>query len=207
MSTTLSRSKQISLKETIQNAVRDSIAAIKQLQHPQAQQFMESAAEMLAHCFQNGNKVLIAGNGGSLCDAAHFAEELTGLFRKFRPALPVIALTEPGHISCVANDIGYEWVFARGIQAFGKKGDIFIALTTSGKSPSIVKAVEVAREMGLQTISFLGKGGGKLKGAANLELIIDDFTTSDRIQEAHMAAMHIIIEAIEHKLFPDLFKN
>lgn len=189
------------LKQGILKSVEDSVRAISQLQLPHAVTFMESAAQLIAKCFQNGNKVLIAGNGGSLCDAAHFAEELTGLFRNFRPALPAIALTEPGHITCTGNDIGFEWVFARAIQAYGKKGDVFIGLTTSGKSPNIVKAVQVAQELGLSTITFLGKGGGKLKGVAELELIIEGFETSDRIQEAHMAAMHIIIEFIEQLLF------
>ena len=205
MSITLPKSKKFNSKQAIESAVENSIRAVTQLQQPQALNFIQSAADMLTNCFRNGNKVLIAGNGGSLCDATHFAEELTGLFRSFRPALPAIPLSDPGHITCVGNDIGFEWVFARGIQAYGKKGDLFIGLTTSGKSPNIVKAIEVAQQMGLHTITFLGKGGGKLKGVANLELSIDGFDTSDRIQEAHMAAMHIIIEVVEQQLFPELF--
>jgi len=118
-------------------------------------------------------------------------------FRKPRKALPAIALSEPGHITCIGNDLGYEWVFARGVEAFGRPGDIFIGLTTSGNSPNIVKAIETAERLGLTTIAFLGKGGGKLKGQADLELLIEGFSTSDRIQEAHMAAMHIIIEMVE----------
>jgi D-sedoheptulose 7-phosphate isomerase len=205
MSITLPNSKKLQSKQIIEHSVSESIRALRFLQEPQAVKFMESVAETLANCFRSGNKVLIAGNGGSLCDATHFAEELTGLFRQFRPALPAIPLSDPGHMSCVANDIGYEWVFARAIQAYGKKGDVFIGLTTSGKSPSIVKAIEVAKEMGLHTVTFLGKGGGKLKGVAHQELSIDDFSTSDRIQEAHMAAMHIIIEVVEQHMFPELF--
>lgn len=188
-------------KQAIESAVQNCVHAISQLQQPWAIDFMEAAALMLADCFRAGNKVLIAGNGGSLCDATHFAEELTGMFRKFRPALPAIPLSDAGHISCVGNDLGFEWVFARAVQAYGKKGDVFIGLTTSGKSPNIIKAVQVAQEMGLHTITFLGKGGGKLKGVADLELSIDGFDTSDRVQEAHMAAMHIIIEIIEQQLF------
>lgn len=204
MSTTLPQSnlkQTVSSKRSIELAVEGSIRAVSQLQQPHGLVFIESAAQMLANCFRNGNKVLIAGNGGSLCDATHFAEELTGIFRGFRPALPAIPLTDPGHITCVGNDLGFEWVFARGIQAYGKKGDVFIGLTTSGKSPNIVKAIQVAKELGLSTISFLGKGGGKLKGVADLELLIDGFDTSDRIQEAHMAAMHIIIEVVEQLVF------
>lgn len=194
--------KTSSIKDAINLSVDHGIQAAMQLKQPKSLAFIEQAAEMIAECFKAGNKVIVAGNGGSLCDASHFAEELTGFFRNFRPALPVIALSEPGHITCTANDLGFEWVFARGVQAFGKEGDIFIGLTTSGNSPNIVKAVEVAKEQGLKTIVFLGKTGGKLKGAANLELIIEGFPYSDRVQEAHMTAIHIIIEAVELILFP-----
>jgi D-sedoheptulose 7-phosphate isomerase len=145
--------------------------------------------------------LLIAGNGGSLCDAMHFAEELTGQFRKKRAALPAIALSEPGHLTCTANDMGYDEVFARGVEAFGKPGDLFVGLTTSGNSPNIVRAFEEAKKRGLKTVSFLGKSGGALKGVADFEMLIKNFNTSDRIQEVHMAAIHIIIEAMEYELF------
>lgn len=185
----------------ILSSVRAAVQAVEQLEKPESVNFMESAARLLSECFQAGNKVIVAGNGGSLCDAAHFAEELTGLFRALRPALPVIALSEPGHITCVGNDLGFEWVFSRGVEAFGKPGDIFVGLTTSGNSPNIIRAFEAAERLGMKTIAFLGKSGGKLKGVADLELLIDCFTTSDRIQEAHMAAIHIIIEMVESLMF------
>ena len=188
------------LKEKIQHSVNDAIRAAEALTHPNSLQFIEQAAEMISNAFQHGNKIIIAGNGGSLCDAQHFAEELTGFFRNFRPALPAIALSEPGHLTCVSNDWGFEWVFARGVEAYGKKGDIFIGLTTSGNSENIIKAVEVAQNRELKTITFLGKKGGDLKGRADLELLIEGFDTSDRIQEAHMAAIHIIIEMVENLL-------
>lgn len=190
------------MKEKLTQGVLDSIRAVEQLKEPQALAFMEEAAQAIANCFAAGNKVLIAGNGGSLCDAAHFAEELTGCFRKPRRALPAIVLSEPGHLSCVGNDFGFDFIFSRGVEAFGKAGDIFIGLSTSGNSPNIIKAIEAAQERQLKTIAFLGKGGGKLKGVADLELCIEGFSTSDRIQEAHMAAMHLIIEIVEYYLFP-----
>lgn len=182
-------------------AIEDCIQAIEQLRKPQVLQFMEEAASLLANCFTRGNKVIIAGNGGSLCDASHFAEELTGVFRKTRQALPAISLAEPGHLTCVANDLGYEWVFARGVEAFGKQGDVFIGLTTSGNSVNIIRAFEEAKRRELQTVAFLGKNGGKLKGVADYELVIEGFDTSDRIQEVHMTAMHLIIEQLENLLF------
>lgn len=195
------------MEEALAKSVNDAIHAVSQLKSEHALSFMQDAAVLIAGCFQNGNKLIIAGNGGSLCDAAHFAEELTGQFRNERPALPAIALADSGHLTCVANDFGFERVFSRGVEAYGKTGDIFIGLTTSGNSPNIVHAISTAQNMGLKTIAFLGKGGGKLKGVADLELIIEGFPTSDRIQEAHMAAIHIIIEMVENLLFPNDLKN
>lgn len=189
------------MREELINSVNDAMAAVAQLKEPYSIAFMDQAAMMIATCFQKGNKILIAGNGGSLCDAAHFAEELTGYFRGSRPALPAIALTDAAHITCTANDTNFEQIFSRSVEAYGKEGDILIVLTTSGNSPNIIKAVETAERLGLKTIAFLGKDGGKLKGVANLELVIEGFKTSDRIQEAHMTAIHLIIELIEHRLF------
>lgn len=189
------------MKDQILQAVEDGVRAIEFLKEPESLVFIEKAAEMIADCFKNGKKLLIAGNGGSLCDAMHFAEELTGVFRNKRPALPAIALSCPGHITCAANDLGYEDVFCRSIEALGQEGDIFIALTTSGNSANLVTAVPFAQSRGLKTISFLGKTGGKLKGKSDLELQVPGFVYSDRIQEAHMTAIHIIIEMVENLLF------
>jgi len=191
------------MRELILKSATDAVLAAQKLQEPASLQFIEAAARLLAGAFEKGGKAIIAGNGGSLCDASHFAEELTGLFRNYREALPAIALSEPAHITCTGNDLGFEWIFARGIEAYGREGDVFVGLSTSGNSPNIVKAFEIAKERGLQTIAFLGKGGGKLKGVADLELCIDGFQFSDRVQEAHMAAIHILIEMVETLLFPE----
>jgi len=192
------------MQKKLLTAIDDCIRAIEQLKLPTSLFFIEQTSQMIASCFEKGNKIILAGNGGSLCDATHFAEELTGVFRKKRKALPAIALADAGHLTCTGNDLGFESVFARGVEAFGKLGDIFIGLTTSGNSANIIRAFEAAQGIGLQTIAFLGKGGGKLKGVANLELLIDHFSTSDRIQEAHMTAIHLIIEQIENILFYSL---
>ncbi len=189
------------MQTKILQAVDDGVRAIEFLKKPDSLVFIQNAARMISDCFRNGNKLLIAGNGGSLCDAMHFAEELTGIFRLKRKALPAIALSDPGHLSCMANDVGYHDVFSRGVEALGREGDVFVALTTSGNSQNLIHAVETAKAMGLKTISFLGKTGGKLKGVSDLEWIINGFSYSDRIQEAHMTAIHIIIEMIEHELF------
>lgn len=189
------------MKELLLRSVEDAVKAAEKLKEPIAIAFIESAAEMIATCFEAGGKLLVAGNGGSLCDAMHFAEEFTGQFRKKRPALPAIALSDPGHLTCVGNDMGYEAVFARGVEALGQKGDLFIALTTSGNSTNLLVALEQAKERGLKTIAFLGKTGGKMRGMADLEWIVSGFPYSDRVQEAHMAAIHIIIELVEARLF------
>jgi D-sedoheptulose 7-phosphate isomerase len=189
------------LQNAILKSVKKGIEAMEMLQSPAGLKFIESVAWAIIDCFKNRGKLLIAGNGGSLCDAMHFAEELTGYFRKKRPALPAIALADPGHLSCVGNDTSFDEVFARGIEAHGNHGDLFIALSTSGNSKNLVRAVEVAKENKLQVITFLGKTGGALKGMGDYEWVVSGFEYSDRIQEAHMAAIHIIIEMVENELF------
>jgi D-sedoheptulose 7-phosphate isomerase len=167
----------------------------------EAVSFMTRAASLLAESFSNGRKVIIAGNGGSLCDAAHFAEELTGCFRKRRKALPALVLSEMGHATCVGNDFGFDEIFSRGIEAFGKPGDVFIALSTSGNSTNIIRALKTAKSLSMSTICLLGKGGGAAAGLGDLEIIVPKAQTSDRIQEVHMACLHIIIEGVEAELF------
>lgn len=162
----------------------------------------EKVAKDLANIFQLGNKVLICGNGGSNCDALHFAEEFTGRFRKDRRALPAISLSDSSHITCVGNDYGFDYIFSRGVEAYGKEGDMFIGISTSGNSANVIKAVEIAKKMGLKTCALLGKDGGKLKGMCDYEFIIPG-NTSDRIQEIHMMILHIIIEGVEKIMFPE----
>jgi len=152
--------------------------------------------------FDSGRKVIICGNGGSMTDAMHFAEELTGRFRSDRKPLPTISLSDPSHITCVANDYGFEEIFSRGVEALGQKGDVFIGLSTSGNSPNVIKAVEKAHERRIITVLLLGKDGGKLKGKADHEIIING-STSDRIQEIHMFILHTIVEGIERVMFPE----
>ena len=189
------------MREQILSSVEDSVRAIVLLKEEKNLLFIEQATEIICQSLKQGGKLLIAGNGGSLCDAMHFAEELTGLYREKRPALAALALADPGHMSCVANDLGYTQVFSRFIEALGKEKDVFVAMTTSGNSANLIEAVRVAKENGLKTIAFLGKTGGHLLGVCDVELVIQGFAYSDRIQEAHMAAIHIIIEMIEKKMF------
>jgi D-sedoheptulose 7-phosphate isomerase len=161
-------------------------------------------ARMIGGAFEAGNKVIVFGNGGSAADAMHFAEEFTGRYRKDRRALPAIALADPTHITCVGNDYGFDHIFARGVEAHGKPGDIAVGLSTSGDSPNVANALDKAREIGLHTVALLGKDGGSIAGTCDLELVIPG-ATSDRIQEIHMLILHIVIEAVERFLFPELY--
>lgn len=182
-------------------SVEEAIDAISFLRAPESLEFIERASGAIANCLAEGNKLLIAGNGGSLCDAMHFAEELTGQFREKRPGLAAIALSDPGFLTCTGNDYGFEEVFARGIDSLGCPGDLFVGLSTSGNSANVIRAFARAKQRSLKTMAFLGKNGGKLKGVADLEWIVPHKGYSDRIQEVHMAGIHIIIEMVEKKLF------
>ncbi len=162
----------------------------------------EKVAKELADVFTKGNKVLICGNGGSNCDALHFAEEFTGRFRGDRKALPAIAISDSSHITCVGNDYGFDYIFSRGVEAYGKEGDMFFGISTSGNSPNVIKAVEAAKKLGMKTCVLVGKDGGKLKEMCDYEFIIPG-KTSDRIQEIHMMILHIIIEGVERIMFPE----
>ena len=156
-----------------------------------------AAAELIAASLRNGGKVLSCGNGGSLCDAQHFAEELSGRYRQNRRALAAIALTEASHMSCVANDFGFEFVFSRFVEALGRPGDVLLAISTSGNSPNILRAAEAARELGMQVVSLTGKDGGALAGLSDVEIRAPHLGYADRIQEIHIKAIHILILLIE----------
>lgn len=188
------------MKEDIIKSASDSVRAMKALMSEAGLKFIEDASIAISNCFRNKGKILIAGNGGSLCESIHFAEEFTGYFREKRRAFPAMALADPGVLTCTANDAGYEYVFSRAVEAFGKAGDIFIALTTSGNSQNLIEAIIAAKKQKMKTIAFLGKTGGKTKGLSDIEWIVEGFKTSDRVQEAHLAAIHIIIEMVEKEL-------
>ncbi|MFK4785608.1 D-sedoheptulose 7-phosphate isomerase [Fusobacterium sp. MFO224] len=162
----------------------------------------EKISKELADIFISGNKVMICGNGGSNCDAMHFAEEFTGRFRKNRRALPAISISDSSHITCIGNDYGFDYIFSKGVEAFGKRGDMLIGISTSGNSQNVIEAFEEAKKNGIKTVALLGKDGGQLKGICDYEFIIPG-KTSDRIQEIHMMILHIIIEGVERIMFPE----
>jgi len=189
------------MKEDLLNTIEDAVRGIESLKQKETLNFLQTTVNEIVDCFKKGGKVLTAGNGGSLCEAMHLAEELTGFYRDKRPALPAIAISDPSHLSCVANDIGFEFVFSRMIEALGKENDIFIALTTSGNSQNLIEAAMTAKKKNIKVIGFLGKDGGELKHLCDLFWIVKGFSFSDRIQEAHLTAIHIIIQMIEGSLF------
>lgn len=185
------------------DSYKTELALLKQfIEEEEKRGETKRVAKTLAEVFQNKGKVLICGNGGSNCDAMHFAEEFTGRFRKERPALPAISLSDSSHITCVGNDYGFDYIFSKGVEAYGQEGDFFIGISTSGNSPNVIEAVKTAKERKLKTLALLGKDGGKLKGMCDYEFIIPG-ETSDRIQEIHMMILHIIIEGVERILFPE----
>jgi len=163
---------------------------------------VQSFVQVAKRTLDNGGLLMSCGNGGSMCDAMHFAEEWTGRFRKDRAALPAMAFSDPSQLTCIANDFGFDEVFARSVEAYGKKGDLLVAITTSGGSPNILKALELAKKKGITTVGLLGKGGGKAKDLCDISIIVPRATTSDRIQEVHIKVLHITIEAVERALFP-----
>jgi len=145
---------------------------------------------------------MACGNGGSMCDAMHFAEEWTGRFRKNRAALPAIAFSDASQLTCIANDFGFDAIFSRSVEAYGKSGDLLVAISTSGSSPNILAAIEAAKKKGITTIGLLGKGGGKARGMVDVPIVVPRAETSDRIQEVHIKVLHIVIEAVERRMFP-----
>ena len=161
---------------------------------------IEKAAELLANTLKQDGKILSCGNGGSHCDAMHFAEELTGRYREHRPSFAAIAISDPSHLSCVGNDYGYEYVFSRYLEGVGRKGDVLFCLSTSGNSGNILKAIETAKDKGISVIALTGKDGGKMAGLADVEIRVPHFGFADRIQEIHIKIIHILIYLIEKKM-------
>ncbi len=159
-------------------------------------------SDLLIQTFKNDGKVFIAGNGGSHCDAMHFAEELTGQYSKSRRPLGALALGDSSHVTCVSNDYGFEHIFSRQLEALARKGDLFIGLSTSGNSKNILMALASAKKMNLKTVALLGKTGGEAKSTADLSIVVPA-QTSERIQELHIKIIHTSIEAVERDLFPE----
>ena len=162
---------------------------------------IESAGKMMVSSLQKGGKIISCGNGGSMSDAMHFAEELTGRFREDRPGIAAISISDPSHISCVANDYGYDYIFSRFIESMGNKNDILLAISTSGNSANVLNAVNAARARGMKVVALTGKSGGKLASQCDVEIRVAHHGYADRIQEIHIKIIHSLIHYIESNLF------
>lgn len=188
-----------------QDIIREELTVAQQaltdfLADPVQLQAIEDAARLIAQSIKNGGKVMSCGNGGSHCDAMHFAEELTGRYREDRPGYAGIAISDPSHLSCVSNDYGYQYVFSRYLEAVGRPGDVLLGISTSGNSQNILQAMETAKQKGIKVVALTGKNGGKMAGTADVEIRIPYYGYADRIQEIHIKVIHILILLIEKEL-------
>ena len=158
---------------------------------------IEDAGMVMSESIRNGGKIISCGNGGSHCDAMHFAEELTGRYRENRKALPAIAVSDPSHMSCVSNDFGYDFVFSRFIEALGQEGDVLLGISTSGNSKNVLRAAEIAKQKKMTVVALTGKNGGELAELADIEIRVPHMGYADRVQEIHIKVIHILIQLIE----------
>ncbi len=164
------------------------------------------AADLMVASLRQSGCIYSCGNGGSMCDAMHFAEELTGRYRKDRPAVRAVSISDPSHISCVGNDYGYEFIFSRYIEAHGRPGDVLLAISTSGTSKNVKRAVEAARERGMKIVSLTGRPGSAIGSLADVDICTPGGQFADRVQELHIKVIHTFMELIERSLFPELYK-
>lgn len=180
--------------EEAQKVLASFIADEKNIQQ------IEKAAALMTNAIKQGGKIISCGNGGSMCDAMHFAEELSGRYRNDRASIAAISISDPSHISCVANDYGYEFVFSRFVEGIGKSGDVLLGISTSGNSKNIIKAVQAAKAKGMHTICLTGKDGGELANICDVEIRAPHSEYADRAQEIHIKVIHSLIDYIESHL-------
>ena len=189
----------------VKAALLDAQKALEALlANEEALNAIDAAGQLMADTIAAGGKILSCGNGGSLCDSMHFAEEMTGRYRLNRPGYAAIAISDPSHMSCIGNDYGYEEVFARYTQAVGRPGDVLLAITTSGTSKNILKAVEAAKANGMKVVGMTGRVGSPLAEMADIAIVTPSGSAyADRVQELHIKAIHIMIELVERRLAPE----
>ena len=196
------------MESDIQSALQDAQRSLRSLiENKQAIQAIKKTSLLMTSALQQGSRIYSCGNGGSMCDAMHFAEELSGKFRRERPALAAMAISDAAHLSCTANDFGYEQVFSRFIDGFGRKGDVLLAISTSGKSQNILNAAQSARCCGMSVISLTGCVNSPLTQLADIDICTPAVTPfSDRVQELHIKCLHILVELCERELFSSLYR-
>ena len=187
-------------KEAIKKHFDEAAEVLNTFNNATNIEVIHSGLLVMVEALRNGNKLISCGNGGSMSDAMHFAEELSGRFRNERKALAAVSISDPTHISCVANDYGYEYVFSRYVEAMGNEGDVLLGISTSGNSKNVINAVEVAKRMGMKTIILTGKTGGLLSNIADIEIRAPHSEFADRAQEIHIKVIHALIDGIEKTL-------
>ena len=158
------------------------------------------AGDAMVDALKRGNKIISCGNGGSMCDAMHFAEELTGRFRNDRISMPAVAISDPSHITCVGNDYGFDHIFSRYVEGMGQKGDVLLGISTSGNSANILNAVKVAKDKGMHVVGLTGKSGGEMASLCDTEIRVPWNGYSDRVQEIHIKVIHCLIQYIEQQM-------
>jgi D-sedoheptulose 7-phosphate isomerase len=192
------------MRQYIESSLREASSALDALRrNPSVLGDIEAAAALLIDTFERKGRVFSCGNGGSMCDAMHFAEELTGRYRHDRGALAATAISDPGHLTCVGNDLGYEHVFSRYLEAHGRKGDCLVALSTSGTSKNIVRASQTAASLDMNVIVLSGRQSQPLSALSNVYICTPGGSFADRVQELHIKVLHIFIELIERHFFPE----
>ena len=196
------------MQHHIETSLREAQTSLDALlRNPAALASIEQAAATLISVFSAKGRVYACGNGGSMCDAMHFAEELTGRYRKDRAALPATAISDAGHLTCVGNDLGYDQVFSRYIEAHGRPGDCLVALSTSGTSKNIVRAAEAAKALGLHVIVLSGRPSAALEALSTVYVCTPGGSYADRVQELHIKVLHILIELIERHFYPENYQE
>jgi len=195
------------MENFIIGSLREASTALNALiANDEAVQRIARAGGILADTFKNGGRVFSCGNGGSMCDAMHFAEELSGRFRLERKAIPAVAISDPGHLSCIANDYGYEFVFTRYLEAHARPGDCLLAISTSGSSSNVIAAARFARENGMVVLALTGRAGSDLGAWADVDICTPAGPYADHVQELHIKVIHILIEMVERAMFPENYK-
>jgi D-sedoheptulose 7-phosphate isomerase len=190
-------------KEIVRATLHSAAEALASLlRNDEMLQRVADAGALLAEAFAAGGRAYSCGNGGSMCDAMHFAEELTGRFRDNRPGYAAMAISDPSHLSCVGNDYGYEQVFARFIEAHGRAGDALLAISTSGTSKNVLAAIDAAHQRGMKVIGLTGKPGTPLANSSDIALVTPAGKYADRVQELHIKVIHVLIELVERRLAP-----
>lgn len=193
---------------TVENALTEARWALDELlNNRQALAAIDQAGQLMAQTIKAGGKIMSCGNGGSLCDAMHFAEEMTGRYRKNRPAYAAVAIADASHIACVGNDYGYEYVFSRYVEAHGRPDDVLLAISTSGTSKNILKAIEAARSRGVKVVAMTGKAESPVAQLADVAIVTPAGKWADRVQELHIKAIHIMIELVERELNPENYRE